>query len=208
MDTCAIDVATQETTMRRNAALSHLSDTAMMNAIKAGDNEAETELYERFHRHINRVARRLTQDSELVKDISQESIFAILKHVRKAGAVNDLNNYSASIVIHTYRKLLRNQAVVKGAKYLPLDMLENFEPEKLIYNEATRNLLDVLELIEMAEAKLTEESIELLKAHFILGLSYQEIARELGKSESNIRVMAYRAVKKVREELVPAGKKL
>lgn len=78
--------------MRRNAALSHLSDTAIMNAIKAGDPAAETELYDRFHRHINSVARRLTHDGELVKDITQESLFAILKHIRTAGAVNDLNN--------------------------------------------------------------------------------------------------------------------
>ena len=80
-------------------------------------------------------------------------------------------------------------------------ILENHEktPEKLAEEQFTQ------QEVRRAILQLPEDQQHVIIMSFIEGFPYCEIAATLNKSEGNIRVIVYRALKKMREILGKAG---
>jgi RNA polymerase sigma-70 factor, ECF subfamily len=69
---------------------------------------------------------------------------------------------------------------------------------------STPELLDKqfeLELLEKAMAKLPASMKAIVELRFTEGLSSKQVARQLGTSEGNVRIMQYRALKRLKEYL-------
>ena len=59
-----------------------------------------------------------------------------------------------------------------------------------------------IQKLEQALRKLPKEMQEIVNLRFIEGLSSKDVAKRLRLSESNVRVIQYRALKRIRKELL------
>jgi RNA polymerase sigma-70 factor (ECF subfamily) len=78
-------------------------------------------------------------------------------------------------------------------------------PEELVdEHQSTSEIMDKeleIEAMEKALARLPNNMREIVRLRFIEGMSSKDVADKLNISDSNVRVMQYRALKKLREYL-------
>jgi len=89
-------------------------------------------------------------------------------------------------------------------QFASLDEIVNFaslskQPDEVaVFNEQNRALM-------VAMSKLKDRERQILSLKFATDLKYHEIAKQMGAGESNVRVTAHRALKKLRKLLEEEG---
>lgn len=126
---------------------------------------------------------------EEAEDITQETYAKALDFLQREPAVIDnYNNYLKTIAMN----ILRDQWRKKSRMGVLLD-IEEINAEELATEDFTEASAK-RDLIEAAMNKLNLEERRVIELRIVKGYSTSETARVLGKKESNIRVMQYRAL--------------
>ncbi|MBI4302954.1 MAG: sigma-70 family RNA polymerase sigma factor [Chloroflexi bacterium] len=174
-----------------------VSEDSLISRAIEGDRTAFAALYDRnvdaIYRHVYyRVS--VQADAE---DITQEVFIKAWKSIhryKKTGApfVAWLLAIAHNTIIDHYKKVKKAfQTLEEPEAVSP----PGTNPESVI--EAAFDRASIREAI----AKLKEEQQKVVLMRFIDGLSYEEIARALNKTEGAIRVIQYRALKELRRIL-------
>jgi RNA polymerase sigma-70 factor, ECF subfamily len=167
----------------------------------SGDTGAFGRLYDIYADRIYRHIYYRTSNVEDARDLTQEVFIkawgGLAKYKRtKTPFLGWLFTISHNRVIDYYR-------TKKDHTYLNDAILmedPDRNPDKMIENQFDR------QEVRRAILKLPEEQQQVIMMSFIEGFEYREIATVLNKSEGNIRVIVFRALKKMREILGGAGK--
>lgn len=158
-----------------------------------GDAEAFGQLYDL---HINRVYRHIyyrVGDKEESEDLTQQVFIKAWKAIGRYKKTTSpflawLMRISHNLVIDFYRSK-------KETDYLDIEIAAtdlDSNPERLA--ETNFNQKQIRKTI----LQLPDEQQQVIMMRFIEGFAYAEIASVLGKSEGAIRVIQYRALKKMR----------
>jgi RNA polymerase sigma-70 factor (ECF subfamily) len=166
-----------------------------------GDTEAFGCLYDvyadRIYRHIYYRISNIEDARDLTQEVFMKAWQALPRYRRtKTPFLGWLFTISHNRVIDYYRTkkdcaYLNNNAI----------LIEDRErsPERLAEDQFTQ------QEIRRVIIQLPKDQQQVILMSFIEGFAYKEIAAALNKTEGNIRVIMYRALKKMREILDRAG---
>jgi RNA polymerase sigma-70 factor, ECF subfamily len=172
-------------------------DYLVQQAIKR-DRAAFSVLYERCVDRVYRHVYYRVSNHDEAEDITQEAFVRAWKAIdkyKKTGApfVSWIITIAGNLVIDHYRKQQRVVITDEIETIYEKDLDNRIPgPEK----QAEMNFDNTM--IKKAVLRLNGDKQKVILMHFIDGLSYEEIARALNKSEGAIRVIQYRALSDLR----------
>jgi RNA polymerase sigma-70 factor (ECF subfamily) len=176
----------------------HESEVYLVQQAIKRDRAAFTALYERCINQVYRHVYYRVSNHDYAEDITQETFVKAWKAIdkyKRTGApfVTWLITIAGHLVIDHYRSLRNTINIDDVVEEVPGDHVS--EPEALA--EASFDNA----IIKEAVLKLKGDKQKVILMHFIDGLTYEEIARALNKSEGSIRVIQYRALGELRSFL-------
>jgi RNA polymerase sigma-70 factor (ECF subfamily) len=153
------------------------------------------ELYKTYYPQVYRYILKLCRDEMLAEEITQETFFKVLKNADGFRAQCKFSVWMCQIAkntLYTYLKKKRYLADI-AIETLPLESEDNIE-QLIADKDMARKIHEILHFIE-------EPYHEVFWMRTFEELSFAEIARIHGKSESWARVTYHRAKMKIKEEL-------
>ena len=143
--------------------------------------------------NVLRFLKRLSDDTELAHDLTQEVMMDALKNIHRMGKYD---NIEAVLIKMAKNKMYKHHH--KNPEWLPLD-------ENVIEMSAERIPEEIVLRIESAEElagmldTLDEKSANLLILHHCDEIPLKDIAKLYGQNYSTVRSWHTRALKKLRE---------
>ena len=141
-----------------------------------------------------RLALRVTMNRAEAEDVVQDTLLRVWERRSEWGQIDNLEAFA----IATCRNRALDVAKRAGRNTVPLDKVEGSHlpaPNAQLSLEAREQLSHVRRLMD----SLPELQRTIMLLRDIEGLSYGEIAKELGISETQVKVYLHRARTKVRE---------
>ncbi len=170
------------------------TDEELMLAVKEGDLDALTPIFEKYHVKMYNFFLRMNRDRETSRDLTQNVFSRILKY---------RNSYDEKQSFKTWiYKLARNVHIdhYNKNRYLNSDYQD---VETIQGND--RDALDEMEdserkdILREALEQLPVEQKEVIELSRFQGLKYEEISKITGSSVPAVKVKVHRAIKKLKE---------
>lgn len=138
-----------------------------------------------FHRLLYRVAYHLTGNAQDAEDLLQDTYLKLWTKRDDLPPDAQTEAYLITLMRNLYRDQRRLKSNIVHETYEPD---KSYEP----YEEKEENLDNRAELHELIE-KLPDKQREVMRAHIVEDKTYEEIERDTGLSNGNIRVIISRA---------------
>ena len=171
-----------------------MTDEQIMEAVKSGDLQKASLLFERYHKRIFNFLARLVLDRDLAEDLTQNVFLRMIKYR------------------NSYREGNRFQSwIYQVARNVFSDHYQAYKNKKADFTDVTKmgdTVADSDESAEQAErekllqqsmALLSEEQQELLVLTRFQHLKYEEVAAIMNTTVANIKVKVHRAIARLRE---------
>lgn len=178
-----------------------MTDELLMIAVKDGELEKASELFDRYHKRLYNFFVKITFDRELGHDLTQNVFLRMIKYRSsyKEGKPFKAWIYQMARNIYAdhFRKnkmLYSDYAEVEDLKHKIASVDETMvqdEREKLLYISLFR---------------LTPEQREILILTRFQELKYEEVAQILDCTVANVKVKVHRAIKQLREKYLELEK--
>ncbi len=152
------------------------------------------EIYKNYYGQVYHYVWKLCQDEALAEEITQETFFKVLKKIDTYRGDCKLSVWMCQIAKNTYYNHLKKQSRHADASLETIPIEEDVE-QKLVDKETTLKIHEILHTLK-------EPYREVFWMRTFGELSFQEIGRLHGKTESWARVTYHRAKMMIREELV------
>ena len=171
-----------------------MTDELLMEAVKNGDLQQASALFERYNKRIFNFLARLTMDRALAEDLTQNVFLRIIKY---------RNSYREgarfqSWIYQLARNVFSDHYQVHKNKYS--DFVDVEKVSDSLYDTEDSNTLDEQEkLLQRSMAKLSDEQRELLILTRFQHMKYEEVAAIMDTTVANIKVKVHRAILKLRE---------
>lgn len=193
-------------------------ESELVEALRAGDERVFTELIERYHASMVRVARFYVRDEAVAEEVAQEAWEGVLRAIDRFEGRSSLKTWIFRILTNTAKTRARREG-----RSVPMSSLgepgedegPTIDPERFLesggwasspdrwWDAPESRTLDqearekVLETIET----LPESQRTVITLRDVEGFDGQEVSEMLGVTDGNQRVLLHRARAKVREAL-------
>ena len=202
--------------MKPGATTPTADDDALSDRVRAGDERAFTELVERHHAGLVRVARRIVKDGATAEDLVQAAWLSLLDHHEAFEGRSSVRTWLYRVVTNAaLSKVTRERHIPRSALAAdddapvpdPARFRENGHWAEPIHAWRARTPGEVLESKELG--RLLAEALETLperqrlvvQLRDVEGLETDAICNVLGLTESNVRVLLHRGRTRLREAL-------
>lgn len=179
-------------------AKNQLTDDALTDLLKAGDESAFTEIYHRYWHKLLAIAYHYTKDKSAAEEVLQE-VFISLWERKSLVDIHTLNNYLATAVkFAVFKRLTRRKRVV--------DLDQTRSSDILVVKEG--NMIDVRFLQDYINGiveQLPEKCRLVFRYSRDSGMSIPEIAREMNIAEKTVESHLTKALKTIRLNLGRSG---
>ena len=169
-----------------------------IDALRAGDETAYKELFERFFKLLHQIATVYVMDSDTANDIVQDVFISVFEHSDKLANVANLESYLRISVRNRCLNHLRTLDLEDRNNRLYFEELS--EIKKLEDNNPSE-VESMMESVRKILDTLPENCRRICEMRFIDGLKIKEIASLLSLSDNTVKVQLHRGVEKVREEV-------
>lgn len=161
----------------------NISDEAVMNAYKNGEEEAFNALYGRYSTMVYAYARKRLNPSEV--DDFYQSVWRHLHEKRE----NYFNQPFAPWFFVLIRNLLVDEYRSKGRRRKLLEIEQDTHSNE-------NNVLEINELL----ANLPEDTANLVRKYYLEGFEYEDLEKETGMSQNSLRKRLSRALQGLRDK--------
>jgi RNA polymerase sigma-70 factor (ECF subfamily) len=145
---------------------------------------------------IYRLARKMVGEHDLANEVVQQTYIKVFKKVGEFEWKSSLESWIYKIAVRTALDLIKQQ---KRRAIVGIDVaMSGTSSTRVEYDEA-------MEVVREATGQLPERQREVFVMRFYEDLSFEEIAEQLGGSESGLRSTYHHAKRKIKEELVSKG---
>lgn len=170
-----------------------MSDEMIMEAVKNGDLQQASLLFERYQKPVFNFLARMTMDREAAEDLTQNVFLRMIKY---RNSYREGNKFQSWIY-----QVARN--VFSDHYHKEKNKQSSFDVEKLgDYLSDNREGAEQLErerLLIRSLALLNDEHREILILTRFQDLKYEEVATILNMTVANIKVRVHRAIQRLRE---------
>jgi len=171
-----------------------MTDEMIMEAVKHGELQQASLLFERYNKRIFNFLARMTMDRQLAEDLTQNVFLRIIKYRNsyKEGARFQSWIYQvARNVFSDHYQAHKN----KFSDFVDVEKISDYMPdseESELWDEREK-------LLHKSMAKLGDEQRELLILTRFQQMKYEEVALIMDTTVANIKVKVHRAIAKLRE---------
>lgn len=170
-------------------------DRLLVDAARAGDEQALSELYTLYFPRVYRYILARTGNTYDAEDLAEEVFIRVIEAIerfewREAPFSAWLFRIAHNAVISQRRK--------DGARGKSTQLAEGLATESAGPEELVETRLTLNDIMKAAE-KLPEAQRQVIALRFAAGLSVAETARAMGKGEGNVKVIQHKAIVKLRE---------
>jgi len=171
-----------------------MSDEHIMEAVKNGNLQQASILFDRYHKRIFNFLARMTCEREAAEDLTQNVFLRMLKYR------------------HTYKPEMKFQSwiyqMARNAFSDYYQQQKQHKPVKMEVEKLDDHLPDLMEALEQEEnekrliralAQLPDDYRELLVLTRFQHLKYEEVAGFLNMTVANVKVKVHRAIGQLRE---------
>ncbi len=180
----------------------------LVDQLRAGDESAFSELVERMHPQIVRIARRFVQSDATAEDIAQDTWQAVISGIHAFEGRSALSTWILQIAINRAKSRgvrdQRMRPVDDESQFNILDQWRNPPgawdalPETMVANR------ELARLVAAAIDELPEQQKAVISLRDVEGIDSREVREILQISEENQRVLLHRARNKVRSAIEAA----
>jgi RNA polymerase sigma factor (sigma-70 family) len=171
-----------------------MTDEMIMEAVKNGDLQQVSVLFERYHKRIFNFLARMTTDREVAEDLTQNVFFRIMKYrtsYREGLLFQSWIYQVARNVFSDHYQAGKN----KRSNFVSVEKVS----ESLEDTDETTVMEEKEKLLQRSMAMLSEEQRELLILTRFQHLKYEQVATIMNTTVANIKVKVHRAIGKLRE---------
>lgn len=183
-------VTSRDTARDSAAALSALSDEALMDRYCAGDAEAFALLFERFSRRLVRFLTNMVGPAQ-AKDLAQITFLKVHENRHRYRVGASVASWIFTIARNSALDFLRSapkRREVYGA--------EREAPAESVPRDRLRD-----ERVKAAISGLPDDQRQVILLHWYGGLTFEEVGQVVGATGAAVRVRAHRAYEKLRVSL-------
>lgn len=172
--------------------LTHLTtDEQIMEAVKNGELQHASELFNRYHKRIFNFLKQLTNDAETAEDLTQNVFLRLIKYRNSYKEGNRFQSWIYQMARNVFADHYRESKM--KANYVDVEKMAEHISEESDNPEEREHQL------QRSLAKLTDEQRELLALTRFQQLKYEEVAAIMDTTVANIKVKVHRAIAKLRE---------
>jgi RNA polymerase sigma factor (sigma-70 family) len=171
-----------------------MTDEIIMDAVKAGNLQQASLLFERYHKKIFNFLARMTLDRDLAEDLTQNVFLRIIKYRNsyKDGARFQSWIYQvARNVFSDHYQATKN----RRSDFVDVEKVG----DSMADTDDTMDVDEKERILHRSMEKLSEEQRELLILTRFQHMKYEEVALIMDTSVANIKVKVHRAILKLRE---------
>ena len=178
----------------------HRDEKTLVELAQQGDSTAFGEIYDRHVSTVYRYAYTLLGNRSEAEDLTAEAFLHALQAIRRyRWTGSPLSSWLLTIARNlSINQLRRKQRTKQILRLVPVTTLG--DPPEV----ASAPDVDIQEC-RRAISSLDPVDRNVIILRFVLGLDYPQVAQVLGKSVNNVRVMQYRALRRLREKLALAA---
>lgn len=171
-----------------------MTDEMVMEAVKGGNLQQASLLFERYSRRIYNFLARMTMDQQLAEDLCQNVFLRMIKYrssYREGSRFQSWIYQIARNVFSDHYQSVKN----KYPAFVDVEKISDHMAD----NEESQ-LQDEKEiLLQRSMARLTEEQRELLVLTRFQQMKYEDVAELMDTTVSNVKVKVHRAIIRLRE---------
>jgi RNA polymerase sigma factor (sigma-70 family) len=171
-----------------------MTDEQIMEAVKTGDLQQASLLFDRYHRRLYNFLARMAMDRDLAEDLTQNVFLRMIKYrtsYREGARFQSWIYQVARNVFSDHYQSIKN----KKSDFVDVEKMSDRMPD----NEDTAIMDEQEKLLHRSMALLTEEQRELLVLTRYQQMKYEEVAAIMDTTVANIKVKVHRAIAKLRE---------
>jgi RNA polymerase sigma factor (sigma-70 family) len=170
-----------------------MTDEVIMEAVKNGDLQQMSLLFERYHKRIFNFLARMTMDRDLAEDLTQNVFLRMIKYRAsfKGLKFQPWAYQVARNIFSDHYQANKN----KNSNFIDIEKVSDKVPdsnETMIQDERE-------EILHRALAMLDEEQREVLVLTRFQQLKYEEVAVIMETTVANIKIKVHRAIAKLRQ---------
>ena len=170
-----------------------MTDEMIMEAVKDGDLQQASLLFERYNKRIFNFLARMTMDRDLAEDLTQNVFLRLIKY---------RNSYRDGLRFQSWiYQVARNvfsdhyQAQKNKTGFVDVEKISDHMSE----SDGTAETEERERLLHRSLALLNEEQRELLVLTRFQHMKYEDVATIMDTTVANIKVKVHRAILKLRE---------
>lgn len=171
-----------------------MTDEMAMEAVKSGDLQQASLLFERYNRRIYNFLAQMTMDQQLAEDLCQNVFLRMIKY---RSSYRDGSRFQ-SWIYQIARNVFSDHYQSVKNKYSAFIDVEKIS-DHMADNEESQLQDEKEVLLQRSMAKLTDEQRELLVLTRFQHMKYEEVAELMNTTVSNIKVKIHRAIIRLRE---------
>lgn len=171
-----------------------MTDESIMEAVKNGDLQQASLLFERYHKRIFNFLARLAVDRMLAEDLTQNVFLRMIKYRGSYKEGLRFQSWIYQMARNAFSDHYRTNAS-KYSNYVDVEQLS----DKIQDPQESEEQAQREKLLQRSMAMLDEEQRELLVLTRFQHMKYEEVATILETSVANIKVKVHRAIAKLRE---------
>jgi RNA polymerase sigma-70 factor (ECF subfamily) len=171
-----------------------MTDEHIMEAVKNGDLQQATLLFERYNRRIFNFLARMTLDRPLAEDLTQNVFLRMIKYrqsYREGARFQSWIYQVARNVFSDHYQTIKN----RYSQFVDVEKVSDHMPD----NDDAEIQGEKEALLERSMARLSEEQRELLVLTRFQHMKYEEVAELMNTTVANIKVKVHRAIIRLRE---------
>ncbi len=168
------------------------TDEQIMEAVKNGELQQASVLFDRYNKRIFNFLRQMTSDSMLAEDLAQNVFLRLIKYRQSYREGNRFQSWIYQMARNVFSDHYQSSKN-KTRSHIDVEKMSDriFESED--------NTDEREQLLHRSLAKLSEEQRELLVLTRFQHLKYEEVAAIMDTTVANIKVKVHRAIGKLRE---------
>jgi RNA polymerase sigma factor (sigma-70 family) len=171
-----------------------MTDESIMEAVKRGELQQATLLFERYEKRIYNFLARMTMDRHLAEDLTQNVFLRMIKYRNSYTEGRKFQSWLYQVA----RNVFSDHYQTMKKKYTGFVDVEKISDHMADQNDSDEQ--DEKERhLHLSMAKLTEEQRELLVLTRFQQLKYEDVASIMDTTVANIKVKVHRAILKLRE---------
>ncbi len=170
-----------------------MTDETIMEAVKSGDLQQATLLFERYNKRIYNFLARMTSDRLLAEDLTQNVFLRIIKYrmsYREGARFQSWIYQIARNVFSDHYQSVKN----RYSDFVDVEKISDHMPDNEEMEQQERE-----NLLQRSMARLTDEQRELLVLTRFEHMKYEEVAELMNTTVANIKVRVHRAIGRLRE---------
>jgi len=171
-----------------------MTDELIMEAVKNGDLEQASVLFERYHKRIFNFLARMALDRDLAEDLTQNVFLRLIKYRSSYREGNRFQSWIYQVARNVFSDHYQAQKNRREG-FIDIEKMSDRmgDPEEAAEQDEQERIL------HRSMAMLSDEQRELLVLTRFQKMKYEEVAVIMETSVSNIKVKVHRAIARLRE---------